>query len=145
MAKRTLLEILSGYTYGDENQSGKKFSVEAITGSAKRVSITRVGRHIARFFERFTKLVSYTPARTYGAILCVFGALSLALHFLKEYLGMYESMPLSTLIISAAFATAGSLEMYLTKRSISLVLSSIASSMLMSMMVAPSSICFAAI
>ena len=104
MAKRTLLEILSGYTYGDENQSGKKFSVEAITGSAKRVSITRVGRHIARFFERFTKLVSYTPARTYGAILCVFGALSLALHFLKEYLGMYETMPLSTLIISAAFA-----------------------------------------
>ena len=48
-------------------------------------------------------------------------------------------------IISAAFATAGSLEMYLTKRSISLVLSSIASSMLMSITDAPSSICFAAI
>ena len=48
-------------------------------------------------------------------------------------------------IIRAAFATAGSLEMYLTKRSISLVLSSMASSMLTSMMVAPSSICFAAI
>ena len=48
-------------------------------------------------------------------------------------------------IIRAALATAGSLDIYLTKRSISLVLSSIASSMLMSMMVAPSSICFAAI
>ena len=48
-------------------------------------------------------------------------------------------------IIRAAFATAGSFEMYLTKRSISRVLSSIASSMLMSMIVAPSSICFAAI
>ena len=48
-------------------------------------------------------------------------------------------------IIKAAFATAGSLEMYLTKRAISFALSSIASSMLMSMIDAPSSICFAAI
>ena len=48
-------------------------------------------------------------------------------------------------IMRAALATAGSLETYLTKRSISLVLSSIASSMLISMMPAPSSICFAAI
>ena len=48
-------------------------------------------------------------------------------------------------IMRAAFATAGSLEMYLTKRAISFVLSSIASSMFMSMMDAPSSICFAAI
>ena len=104
MAKTKLIEILSGYSQGDGDLSGKKFRVAAITGSANRVSITRTGRHVAKFFERFTKIVSYTPARTYGAILCVFGALSLALHFLKEYLGMYDSMPLGTLIISAAFA-----------------------------------------
>ena len=48
-------------------------------------------------------------------------------------------------IINAALATAGSFEMQRTNRSISFVLSSMASSMLMSMMVAPSSICFAAI
>ena len=48
-------------------------------------------------------------------------------------------------IIRAAFATAGSLDMHLTNLSISLVLSSMASSMFMSMIVAPSSICFAAI
>ena len=104
MAKTKLIEILSGYSQGDGDLSGKKFRVAAITGSANRVSITRAGRHVAKFFEHFTKIVSYTPARTYGAILCVFGALSLALHFLKEYLGMYDSMPLGTLIISAAFA-----------------------------------------
>ena len=104
MAKRTLVEFLSGYTLGDGNSSGKKFSVEAITGSANKVSITRLGRRIARFFERFTKLVSYTPARTYGAILCVFGALSLALHFIKDYIGMQNGDPLSTLIISLSFA-----------------------------------------
>ena len=104
MAKTKLIEILNGYSQGDGDLSGKKFRVAAITGSANRVSITRAGRHVAKFFEHFTKIVSYTPARTYGAILCVFGALSLALHFLKEYLGMYDSMPLGTLIISAAFA-----------------------------------------
>ena len=104
MAKTKLIEILSGYSQGNGDLSGKKFRVAAITGSANRVSITRAGRHVAKFFEHFTKIVSYTPARTYGAILCVFGALSLALHFLKEYLGMYDSMPLGTLIISAAFA-----------------------------------------
>ena len=104
MAKHKLIEFLSGYTHGDQDLSGKKFSVEAITGSANRVSITRAGKYIARFFERFTKIVSYTPARTYGAILCVFGALSLALHFLKQYLGMNDNEPLNTLIIASAFA-----------------------------------------
>ena len=104
MAKGTLIEFLSGYSNNDENSIGKKFRVAAVTGSAKRVSITRVGKHVSRFFERFTKLVSYTPARTYGAILCVFGALSLALNILKGYLGLYEDASLSTLIICSAFA-----------------------------------------
>ena len=104
MAKRTLVEFLTGYTNGDENASGKKFSVEAITGSANKVSLTRTGRRIAKFFERFTKLISYTPSRTYGAILCVFGALSLALSFIKYYIGIEDSAQLGTLIISAAFA-----------------------------------------
>ena len=48
-------------------------------------------------------------------------------------------------IIRAAFATVGSLETQRTNLSISRVLSNIASSMFMSMIVAPSSICFAAI
>ena len=104
MAKRTLVEFLTGYTNGDENSNGKKFSVEAITGSANKVSLTRTGRRIAKFFERFTKLISYTPSRTYGSILCVFGALSLALSFIKYYIGIENSAQLGTLIISAAFA-----------------------------------------
>ena len=104
MAKTTLVELISGYSNGDENSSGKKFRVAAITGSANRVSITRTGKYMARFFERFTKVVSYTPARTYGAILCVFGALSLALHFVKEYIGLQQDNSLSTLIISSVFA-----------------------------------------
>ena len=104
MAKTSLVELISGYSTGDKNSNGKKFRVAAITGSANRVSITRTGKYMARFFERLTKVVSYTPARTYGAILCVFGALSLALHFVKEYIGLQQDNSLSTLIISSVFA-----------------------------------------
>ena len=104
MAKRKLTELLSAYTSGDENSSGKKFRVEEISGSANRVSITRLERHVSKFFEHFTKTVAYTPSRTYGAALSVFGALSLALNFLKEYLGFYDDVSISTLIICSAFA-----------------------------------------
>lgn len=104
MAKRSLKNFLSGYTNDDKNSTGKKFSVAAVTGSANRVSITRFGRRVAKFFERFTKVVSYTPARTYGAILCVFAALSLALHILKGYIGLRGDVSISTLIICFAFA-----------------------------------------
>jgi hypothetical protein len=104
MAKRTLKEFLSGYAEGGNDNPGKKFSVVAVTGSANRVTLTKFGKRAARFFERFTKLVSYTPARTYGAMLCVFGALSLALNFLKEYIGAREEMSLETLLFCTAFA-----------------------------------------
>ena len=56
MAKRTLIELLSGYTNGDDESSGKKFCVETVTGSANRVSITRLGKYISRFFDKFTKV-----------------------------------------------------------------------------------------
>ena len=72
MAKLTLIELISGYTNGDDDSSGKKFCVETLTGSANRVSITRLGKYISRFFDKFTKLLSYTQSRTYGALLCVF-------------------------------------------------------------------------
>ena len=104
MAKTKLVEFIGGYTTADKNSSGKKFAVELITGSANKVSLTRAGKHMARFFERFTKIVSYTSSRAYGALFCAFGSLSLAIHFVLDYLGVYDTLPLSTLIISVAFA-----------------------------------------
>ena len=104
MAKRTLIELLSGYTNGDDDSSGKKFCVETITGSANRVSITRLGKYISAFFDKFTRLLSYTQSRTYGALLCVFGILSLVIHFLKDYASGYGNIPLDTIIIGSVFA-----------------------------------------
>ena len=104
MARRTLGELLSGYTTADKNSSGKKFCSETITGSAGRVSLTRASKYLAKFFEKLTKVISYTSSRTYGAFLAVFGALSLVLHFIKDYVGFYEVVPLNVLIISSVLA-----------------------------------------
>ena len=96
-------EILSGYTTSDKSSSGKKFYVQTVTGSANRVSITRFSKYVSKFFAKLTKIVSYTPSKTYGAMFCVFGALSLMLHFLKDYVGVYDGVPLHVLIISSIF------------------------------------------
>ena len=104
MAKLTLIELISGYTNGDDDSSGKKFCVETLTGSANRVSITRLGKYISRFFDKFTKLLSYTQSRTYGALLCVFGLLSLIIHFVKDYAGGYGGLPVSAIIIGSVFS-----------------------------------------
>ncbi len=99
MAKRTLGEFLSGYT---RNDCGKKFCVETVTGSANRVSIIRASKYVSRFFEKLTKVISFTPARTYGALLCVFGTLSLMLHFIKAYVGVYEVIPVGVIVLASA-------------------------------------------
>ena len=95
--------MLSGYTTSDKSSSGKKFYVQTVTGSANRVSITRFSKYVSKFFAKLTKIVSYTPSKTYGAMFCVFGALSLMLHFLKDYVGVYDGVPLHVLIISSIF------------------------------------------
>ena len=104
MAKHTFGELLSGYTNGDGTSSGKKFLVETVTGSAGRVSIVRFSKHLSRFFEKLTNTISYTPARSYGAMFSVFGILSLVIHFVKDYVGIYSVIPLSAIIIGAVFA-----------------------------------------
>lgn len=123
MAKRTLGELIGGYTTSDKNSSGKKFCVETITGSAGRVSLTRFSKYLAMFFNKLTSLVSYTPSRTYGAFLSVFGLLSLVLHFVKDYIGLYDVVPLSVLIISSAFALA-SIPFFISEKPLSVALQS---------------------
>ena len=123
MAKRTFGELLNGYTVNDANSSGKKFCVETITGSANRVSITRFSKHISRFFAKLTKVVSYTHSRTYAALLCVFGVLSLVLHFVKDYLGVYDSVPLDVVIFGVSL-TLLSVPFFVSEKPLSVALQS---------------------
>lgn len=118
MAKRSFGEFLSGYT---KSESGKKFWGETVTGSANRVSLTRLSKYITKFFHNLTKVISYTPSRTYGAFLAVFGALSLALHFVKDYLGLYDTIPLSVVILASAL-TLSSIPFFVSDKPLSTAL-----------------------
>ena len=123
MAKRTFGELLSGYTVNDPNSSGKKFCVETVTGSANRLSITRFSKYVSRFFAKLTKVVSYTQSRTYGALLCVFGVLSLVLHFIMDYLGVYDSVPLDVVIFGVSL-TLLSVPFFVSDKPLSVALQS---------------------
>lgn len=123
MAKRTFGELLSGYTVNDPNSSGKKFCVETVTGSANRLSITRFGKYVSRFFAKLTNVVSYTQSRTYGALLCVFGVLSLVLHFIMDYLGVYDSVPLDVVIFGVSL-TLLSVPFFVSDKPLSVALQS---------------------
>ena len=123
MAKRTMLEFLSGYTTNDENSSGKKFCVETVTGSANRVSITRFGKHVSRFFDKLTKVVSYTQSRTYGALLCVFGVLSLILNLIKDYVGSGYSVPIEVVMMGVVLSVL-SIPFFVSDKPLSVALQS---------------------
>ena len=123
MAKKTFAELLSGYTNGDDDSSGKKFCVETLTGSANRVSITRLGKYISRLFDRLTKIISYTQSRTYGAFLCAFGILSLIIHFVNNYVKAYNVIPIEVIIICAAFSLL-SIPFFISDKPLSVALQS---------------------
>ena len=123
MAKHSFIEMMSGYTNGDNESSGKKFRVQTITGSTNRVSITRFGKYISRFFDRFTRLMSYTHSRTYGAFFCVFGVLSLVIHFIKDYVGVYNVIPLDVVMMGVAFSLL-SIPFFISDKPLSVALQS---------------------
>lgn len=123
MAKRTFGELLNGYTVNDPNSSGKKFCVETVTGSANRVSITRFSKHVSRFFAKLTQIVSYTQSRTYGALLCVFGVLSLILRFVMDYIGISEPVTLDVVIIGVSL-TLLSVPFFVSDKPLSVALQS---------------------
>ncbi|MBR2972169.1 MAG: O-antigen ligase family protein [Clostridia bacterium] len=104
MSKHTFFEMLGGYTNGDNESSGKKFRSQTVTGSANRVSITRIGKYASRFFDKLTKVISYTQSRTYGTFLCVFGVLSLVIHYIKDYISAYTVIPLEVVMMGVAFS-----------------------------------------
>ena len=123
MAKRTFGEFLSGYTANDSNSSGKKFWVETVTGSANRVSITRFSKYISRFFTRLINIAAYTSSRTYGALFCVFGVLSLVLHFVKDYFGMNSSVS-PDVVTYGVLLTLLSIPFFLSEKPLSVALQS---------------------
>ena len=107
MAKKSTMDLLRGYTDGANNTSGKKFYVSTVSGSANQVTVTRFGKMFNAASDKITKVLSYTPARSYGAFLLSFGVFALVIHFILGYIGVTESIPTYVIIISAALALLG--------------------------------------
>ncbi len=101
------LDWLRGYTDAEDNTSGKKFYVQAITGSANRVRLTRFGKRFNTFTDTLTKRLSYSSTRTYGSFMLTFGVLSLLLQLTLGVLGELIVPNLVSVIIAAVFSVLG--------------------------------------
>ena len=103
MAKLTLHGLLSGYESTKDGHGQKSFFVRNMSGSLKS-SQWLIRSRPERFFKRLSLIISYTTARAFGLFLLGFGLLSIILHFVKDYLGVYEEVPLNVLVIGAVFS-----------------------------------------
>ncbi len=103
MADYTVSELITGYRR-DKDSGRLEFVLNTISGSAGYRHQTKIAKSFAAFSDRVSSLVAYTGTRSYGIFFLCFGLLSLILHFIKDYLGMYEDVPLWILVSGALFA-----------------------------------------
>lgn len=105
MAKGSFTDLLRGYETESEDSKGKKFAVRYITGSASRATQSRTARRISEAGAKIAEALNYTSTRAYGLFLLGFGLLTLLIQFAKDYLNIYDTIPMSSLIIGIIFST----------------------------------------
>ena len=102
--KFSLGRLLVGYEKTEVGGvSGKSFFVRDITGSPYRLRGMETGR-LKAIIARISRIVSGTSARAYGLFLLGFGIITMLVHFIKDYFGIYESMPLSVLVVGTVIS-----------------------------------------
>lgn len=107
MSRKSVFELLSGYTRLEGGGDGKQFISKSITGSFAGKKTNRSLRTLFFVTARLKELFSYTSTRCYGLFFLSFGLSTLFVHFALDYLGIYESVPLSILITGAISAILG--------------------------------------
>ena len=107
MSDLSFWELFDGYSQPKDNAEGKKFISKTVTGSFAGKHNHRFLHIAASFTARFKSIISYTSVRCYGLMLLAFGLVTLLIHFAKDYLGVYEAVPLNVLIIGAITAIVG--------------------------------------
>lgn len=120
MAKKSTLDLLRGYTEGVNNTSGKKFYVRTVTGSANRVSLTRLGKILSVFSDKMTKALSYTSSKSYGAFLLSFGLCSLITHFVMSYVGISTSVPTYVIVLGVIMSLLG-ISLFMTDKPLAIL------------------------
>ncbi len=104
MAKGGFYDLISGYETESDGSKGKKFTVRYITGNASRATQSRTARRVSEAGAKIAETLNYTSTRAYGLFLLGFGLLTLLIHFAKDYLNVYDQIPMSALVIGIAFS-----------------------------------------
>ena len=104
MAKSGFYDLISGYESESDGSKGKKFTVKYITGNASRATQSRTARRISEAGAKISETLNYTSTRAYGLFLLGFGLLTLLIHFAKDYLNVYDQIPMSALVIGIVFS-----------------------------------------
>ena len=106
MAKAKITEILTGYERADKKTRllGKKFHSHKLSGTVTVKTKRFLDSRLMRGSRELTHLFSYAKGKTYGLLFLTFGILSLFISFSRVYFGGADSLPLSELIIGAAFS-----------------------------------------
>lgn len=103
MAKNKSFDFIDGYEMPKENADklNKIFYSREISGTGGSEARRLSGSALYRFFSRIFKSITYTATKTYGACMLAFGLITISLHFVKEYLHVFETGNSYALIIGA--------------------------------------------
>ena len=112
MAKSPFLDFLNGYETptspdGTESVTGRRFFVRSYSGSITKARRKSLFTRSVAWGDKFSRLVSYTCSKAYGAFLLAFGLFTFVLYFLSDYLefsGSEELLPLMVGIVSSLVA-----------------------------------------
>lgn len=90
MAKNPFLDFLNGYETptapdGTESVTGRRFFVRSYSGSVAHARRKSLFSRTVALGDRFSRLVSYTSSKAYGALLLAFGLVTFILYFLSDY------------------------------------------------------------
>ena len=104
MAKTPILSFLDGYERPEDGRSsttGKRFFLRSFSGSLKSGKGSGGIIKLIGSGERITHAVSCTTAKAYGAAMLALGLVTLALHFVNDYLEAFVDAPLLPLVVGA--------------------------------------------
>ena len=107
MPRNNVFELIDGYTHKQSANEEKRFISKSVTGSFAGKKTNRHLRALFNVTAGLKTLFSYTSTRCYGLFLLSFGLSTLLIHFAKDYLGVYDSVPLHILICGAITAILG--------------------------------------
>ena len=108
MSDKPFVKLLSGYeTDSEDGYGGKRFFCRKISGNATRVAKNKMLRNFLGGAAVFGRRLAYSSTRAYGAFFMGFGLIAMLTVLVKDYLGFYESLPISSVIVGAIFALIG--------------------------------------